>query len=119
MPGRPSRTAAILRPRRIAFQRRPTCLAIRSRPNRLLAAGVPFPPGEAEAARRLEAFLAEKIGTYGADRDRLDRAGTSALSPYLRFGMLSARQAVAAAGEPGARSRMRTPQVARSVGWTS
>ena len=62
-----------------------------------LAAGVPFPPGEAEAARRLAAFLAAKIGTYGADRDRLDRAGTSSLSPYLRFGMLSARQAVAAA----------------------
>ena len=62
--------------------------------------GVPFPPGEAEAQRRLAAFVdgdEPPIYGYAAARDRLDREGTSRLSPYLRFGMLSARQAVVAA----------------------
>jgi deoxyribodipyrimidine photo-lyase len=65
-----------------------------------------FPPGEEEARRRLAAFARgprAPIGRYGRDRDRLDRAGTSALSPYLRFGMLSARAAVVAAVDAGAR----------------
>jgi deoxyribodipyrimidine photo-lyase len=63
-------------------------------------AAVPFPPGEAEAQRRLQAFVDGEdpaIYQYAAGRDRLDLAGTSRLSPYLRFGMLSARQAVVAA----------------------
>jgi deoxyribodipyrimidine photo-lyase len=34
---------------------------------------------------------------YAQHRNQLDLAGTSGLSPYLRFGMLSARQAVVAA----------------------
>jgi deoxyribodipyrimidine photo-lyase len=56
-----------------------------------------FPAGEAEAQRRLRAFLEGRIITYAGDRNRLDLDGTSALSPYLRFGMLSPRQAVQAA----------------------
>ncbi len=56
-----------------------------------------FPAGEAEARRRLEVFLREKIYDYAEARDRQDLDGTSALSPYLRFGLLSARQAVSAA----------------------
>jgi deoxyribodipyrimidine photo-lyase len=65
-----------------------------------LPAAVPFPPGEAEAQRRLSDFLDgedKPIYRYAERRDRLDVDGTSRLSPYLRFGMLSARQAVAAA----------------------
>jgi deoxyribodipyrimidine photo-lyase len=46
-----------------------------------LPSTVPFVPGEAEAQRRL------------------DLTGTSQLWPYLRFGMLSARQAVVTALE--------------------
>jgi deoxyribodipyrimidine photo-lyase len=60
---------------------------------------VPFPPGEAEAQRRLAAFTASAIEEYADGRNRLDHDGTSQLSPYLRFGMLSARQAVVAALE--------------------
>ncbi len=60
-----------------------------------------FPPGEAEAQRRLERFLSGPIARYAEHRDRLDIDGTSGLSPYLRFGMLSARQAVVAALEAG------------------
>ncbi|MBM3121611.1 MAG: deoxyribodipyrimidine photo-lyase, partial [Chloroflexi bacterium] len=59
-----------------------------------------FPAGEPQALRRLEAFCARRpfpIGRYALDRDRPSIDGTSGLSPYLRFGMLSARQAVVAA----------------------
>lgn len=60
----------------------------------------PFPPGEAEAQRRLAAFVSgpnAPIFRYASDRNQLDLGGTSQLSPYLRLGMLSARQAVVAA----------------------
>ena len=53
-----------------------------------------FPAGEAEALRRLEDFLAARGDAYAEGRDRLDLDGTSTLSPYLRFGMLSPRLAV-------------------------
>jgi deoxyribodipyrimidine photo-lyase len=56
-----------------------------------------FPAGEAEAHRRLDAFLQARIFAYQDQRDRMDLDGTSALSPYLRFGLLSIRTAVAAA----------------------
>jgi deoxyribodipyrimidine photo-lyase len=66
----------------------------------ILSTAVPFPPGEAEAERRLQAFVNGEYSAvydYAEGRDRLDLAGTSQLSPYLRFGMLSARQAVVSA----------------------
>jgi deoxyribodipyrimidine photo-lyase len=82
-------------------------------PDRLASEPVPagtppceFPPGEEEARRRLATFARGSkapIRAYGRERDRLDHAGTSTLSPYLRFGMLSARDAVVAAVEAGAR----------------
>ncbi len=56
-----------------------------------------FPAGEAEARRRLSAFLAGPIFDYRETRDRMDLDGTSQLSPYLRFGMVSIRQAVISA----------------------
>lgn len=58
-----------------------------------------FPAGEAEALTRLEEFLHRRIYTYAERRDRMDLDGTSALSPYLRFGMLGLRQAIRAARE--------------------
>jgi deoxyribodipyrimidine photo-lyase len=65
-----------------------------------LPAVVPFPPGEAEAQRRLNAFVASgdpPVYRYAEARNRLDQDGTSQLSPYLRLGMASARQAVVGA----------------------
>ncbi len=56
-----------------------------------------FAAGEDEATARLEAFLDGPIATYTDDRNRFDLPGTSMLSPYLRFGMLSARRAFGAA----------------------
>ncbi len=59
----------------------------------------PFPPTEAEARRRLEAFCAGPIAAYADRRNQLDAAGTSRLSPYLRFGLISPRAAFVAAGD--------------------
>lgn len=71
---------------------------------------VPFQAGEAEAKRRLAAFSRKALASYEEGRNRMDLPGTSGLSPYLRFGMLSARQAVNVArraaekaANPGAR----------------
>ncbi len=62
-----------------------------------LPGDMPFIAGEAEAQRRLAAFVAGPLYTYATARDQMAAAGTSQLSPYLRFGMLSARQAAVAA----------------------
>jgi len=65
-----------------------------------LPPGVPFQPGETEAQRRLSAFVDGQqapIERYAETRNRVDLGGTSQLSPYLRFGMLSARQAAVSA----------------------
>jgi deoxyribodipyrimidine photo-lyase len=49
--------------------------------------------GENAALDRLNDFLEETIYGYSEGRNLLDRAATSFLSPYLRFGTLSIRQA--------------------------
>ncbi len=58
-----------------------------------------FPAGEFEARRRLSQFTASAILHYDVARNRMDLDGTASLSPYLRFGMLSMRQAACAALE--------------------
>jgi deoxyribodipyrimidine photo-lyase len=62
-------------------------------------------PGEPSAQQRLSDFLERAVRGYVGERDRPDLAGTSRLSPYLRFGEISPRQVwhaarFAAAGEP-------------------
>lgn len=54
-----------------------------------------FPAGETEATHRLQTFLQRAVFAYNDQRNRLDQEGTSRLSPYLRFGMLSASRAAA------------------------
>jgi len=49
-------------------------------------------PGEKSAQARLDAFLKTGLAGYSGDRDRPDRAGTSGLSPHMRFGEISPRQ---------------------------
>lgn len=56
-----------------------------------------FPAGEQEALRRLNQFTNLPITNYHETRNRMDLDGTSALSPYIRFGMIGLRQAVHAA----------------------
>jgi len=48
--------------------------------------------GEAAGQAQLTGFVQRKLGGYARDRDRPDKASTSRLSPYLRFGNLSPRQ---------------------------
>jgi deoxyribodipyrimidine photo-lyase len=59
-----------------------------------------YPADEKVALARLEDFVSHKVYQYAATRDRLDLDGTSRLSPYIRFGLLSpqyvARKALAA-----------------------
>jgi deoxyribodipyrimidine photo-lyase len=67
-----------------------------------------FQPGESEAQRRLRAFVkgdSALIYKYESQRDRMDLNGTSHLSPYLRFGMLSAKQALVAASTAISRTK--------------
>ena len=70
-----------------------------------------WPAGEAEAARRLARFLADRAEAYADARDLAADDGTSRLSPYLATGAISLRVCLAAAvaanrgrlegGEPG------------------
>lgn len=50
---------------------------------------------------RLRSFIAYKLQAYPTARDGLSIIGTSQLSPYLRFGLVSIRECVAAALEAG------------------
>ena len=47
--------------------------------------------GEAAARRRLKSFLDDTVARYETDRDLPAVDGTSRLSPYLRFGVISPR----------------------------
>ena len=65
-----------------------------------LELSLPFQAGESEAIERLRDFTRgdyPHIYNYDAQRNLLDTEGTSQLSPYIRFGMLSAGQVVQAA----------------------
>ena len=66
-------------------------------PEQAASPGNLFPAGEAAARRRLAAFVAERGDAYSEMRHRMDVDGTSGLSPYLRFGMVSAREAAVVA----------------------
>jgi deoxyribodipyrimidine photo-lyase len=101
----PAREDLLPAPERIPTPEGVAGMAIPEAP--ALPASVPFPPGEAAARRRLTRFTEGAITRYAEDRDRMDRDGTSRLSPYLRFGVLSPRAAMVAALEadgPGAKT---------------
>jgi deoxyribodipyrimidine photo-lyase len=51
-----------------------------------------FPASETEAEKRFEHFISDHLSAYRTDRDRMDLSGTSNLSPYLKFGLISARK---------------------------
>jgi deoxyribodipyrimidine photo-lyase len=55
--------------------------------------------GEAAARGRLDDFLDQQVANYAERRDLPAEDGTSRLSPYLRFGMLSIRRCFEAAFE--------------------
>jgi deoxyribodipyrimidine photo-lyase len=85
-------------PERIATPEDPWPQEIPSKPTQ--SENAFFPAGEVEARSRLSDFIdgpEAPIYDYHEARDLMGRRGTSRLSPYLRFGMLSARRAAAAA----------------------
>lgn len=55
--------------------------------------------GEDAAQECLRAFIRDGLSGYASRRDRPDIAGTSRLSPHLRFGEISPRQAIHAVRE--------------------
>ena len=61
------------------------------------------PPDPAVALERLRWFVARRVDGYARSRNDMAVDGTSRLSPYLRFGLVSPRQVAAAVGR-GARS---------------
>ena len=70
-----------------------------------LSAAVPEPacaPGEPAARDALRGFLARPVDAY-ARRNDIPAGGTSVLSPYLRWGCLSARECEARADAHGGR----------------
>lgn len=56
-----------------------------------------FPGKEEEARNRLSSFIENDIEKYQSRRDRMNLEGTSQLSPYFRFGLISPREAFAKA----------------------
>lgn len=63
------------------------------------SAPLDFPATEKEAAKRLKKFTESAIETYHQDRNILNLPGTSRLSPYLRFGLISIHTTYQAAQE--------------------
>jgi deoxyribodipyrimidine photo-lyase len=61
------------------------------------------PPDPAAALERLAWFVANRVDAYGRDRNLMAADGTSKLSPYRRFGLVSPRQVAAAVKAPGRR----------------
>lgn len=56
----------------------------------------------ADAPHRLKDFIARKAQHYATNRDFMAKDGTSRLSPYVRFGLMSVRECVRAALEANA-----------------
>lgn len=80
------------------------------------------PPGESSGQRRLDAFMAGPIYAYDRQRNRPDLDGSAVISPYLRWGMISPRQAYEAAmrgldGAPDGDSRLSVFSWIGELGW--
>lgn len=73
-----------------------------------------FPGGEQEAKKRLSGFIKNGIQAYSDQRNRMDLEGTSSLSPYLRFGMISIRTCLHAARQ--AESKVSNESQRKSIG---
>lgn len=74
--------------------------------------------GEAGAQTQLQQFLDNELGDYADCRDYPGRTSTSRLSPYLRFGDISARQVWHAANAAHAGSSNRNLEKFQSeLGW--
>jgi deoxyribodipyrimidine photo-lyase len=73
-----------------------------------------FPGGEQEAQKRLSGFIKNGIEAYSDHRNRMDLGGTSSLSPYLKFGMISIRNCLHAARQ--VESKLSNESQRKSIG---
>jgi deoxyribodipyrimidine photo-lyase len=76
-------------------------------------------PGAAGAARRLDAFCANGLADYIAERDVPGHEGTSRLSPHLHFGEISPMQVAWALTDAGSDARLASgaESALRELGW--
>jgi hypothetical protein len=72
------------------------------------------PPDPAAALERLRWFVVRRVDGYARARNFLATDGTSRLSPYLRFGLVSPRQVAVAVARVPVRSRL--PRASRDRG---
>ncbi len=93
------------------------------RPRAFRERGAPRNPAAgARAARALwSAFLPGRLAAYAEERDRPDLAGTSRLSPHLRFGTIGIRRVLADAREAwrnlDARGRRGAETFVKEIAW--
>lgn len=93
-------------------------------PDWSIGLGEVWDPGESSALQRLGTFVRGRLSTYGKWRDVPSEAGTSRLSPYLRFGEISPFQiwhatesAVAEGASPDNATRFLTELGWREFAW--
>jgi deoxyribodipyrimidine photo-lyase len=72
---------------------------------------------EEAAHARLDKFVESALDTYAHDRDIPYRDGTSRLSPYLHFGMLSPTQIWTAVEQAGDSARPDVERFLSEIGW--
>lgn len=77
-------------------------------------------PGEEGAQRRLQDFIADKLGDYAMLRDRPDLEGTSRLSPHLHWGEIGPAQILTALDAARSRQALNEKGVEKflsELGW--
>ncbi|MFT9063769.1 MAG: deoxyribodipyrimidine photo-lyase [Acetobacter persici] len=122
-PGRPLPAPQEIRfapvPRGFKKDLAPSALLTPALPDDATQAAQYWPCSEEQARTILEDFLDDTLAHYDTDRDRPDREGTSGLSPYLRAGLISARQIWQAARQAEARSgdHLNTEKFLSELGW--
>jgi deoxyribodipyrimidine photo-lyase len=89
----------VAKPKHLALPFEPTDLATADIPALVAACAIDhdvpavaeLPGGSRAADARLARFVSRKLSSYAVDRNDPSRDGASHLSPYLHFGMISAR----------------------------
>ena len=97
--GSPAPTRQELLPAPQSLRMPPRTPELKMTPLPEVAGVLEFAPSESAARHRAAEFCTHAIFDYATARNVLGAPGTSTLSPYLRFGMLSAREVVVMASE--------------------
>jgi deoxyribodipyrimidine photo-lyase len=76
---------------------------------------VGFSGGTAEARKRLNTFVRQRLADYDEDRNHPESSGTSELSPYLHFGHIGPREVALAVRDSGAPAEAIVPFIEQLV----